>query len=135
MMETKQKIILYVDDDEDDRELLTDAIQQANSDIEIVLAKNGLEALDYLLRQKKGGDPLPGLIVLDLNMPFLGGKETFQQLKADPDLQNVPIIVFTSSERPADKALFDQLGIEYIVKPTSVRHIGEVVNHLLEVCC
>lgn len=134
-MAEKQKFILYVDDDEDDRELLRDAVQKANPDVEMALAENGLEALDFLSALKQKGERLPCLIVLDINMPFLDGKETFERLKKDAVLQAVPVIVFSSSEKPADKILFNDLGIEFFTKPSDIPHMGRIVNHMISVCC
>lgn len=134
-MKEKQKIILYVDDDADDRELLADAIHIADPAMEVKLAENGLKALEYLQTIKDTDDGLPCLIVLDLNMPFLDGKETFERIKKDTALQAVPVIVFSSSEKPQDKAMFNRLGIDYFTKPSSISYMGEIVNHMISVCC
>jgi CheY-like chemotaxis protein len=134
-MADKQKIIMYVDDDEDDRELLTDAIQQTNPEVEVILTTDGLEALQYLVTQKSAGARLPSLVVLDLNMPLLDGKATLEGLRADPVLRELPVIIFSSSERPADRIFFNELGIDYFIKPTSLPEIADIVNHMVNACC
>jgi CheY-like chemotaxis protein len=102
--------------------------------VEVALVNNGLEALDYLSARNEFNSQLPNLIVLDINMPFLDGRETFERIKRQQRLRNVPIIVFSSSEKPADKQLFNSLGIEYFVKPTSLSYMTQIVNHMIEIC-
>lgn len=133
-MMADHKIILYVDDDADDREFLKEAIQRTNPEVEVALANNGLEALDYLSARKESNSQLPCLIILDINMPFLDGRETFERIKKEQRLRQVPVIVFSSSEKPADKQLFNSLGIEYFTKPTSLSYMNEIVAHMINVC-
>jgi CheY-like chemotaxis protein len=134
-MTDKQKLIMYVDDDEDDREILASAIKEANPEVDVVLAQNGLEALDCLASMKAANEKLPCLIVLDINMPFLDGRETYERLKQDIRFQQVPVIVFSSSEKPQDKALFNELGIEFFTKPSDISYMSRIVNHMISVCC
>lgn len=134
-MKAKQKIILYVDDDADDRELLAEAIHEASPEMGVLLAENGLKALECLKGIKETQETSLCLIVLDLNMPFLSGRETFEKIKEDKTFQGVPIIVFSSSEKPQDKTLFQQQGIEYFTKPSSITYMGQIVDHMISVCC
>jgi len=129
-MGTTQKTILYVDDDEDDVELLSDAIRKINPDINIAIAKNGVEALEYLHAMHK----LPCLIVLDMNMPYLDGKQTFQKIRDNPPSQNVPVVVYTSSSNPSDKSLFDSLGIDFITKPHNFSLMSKVAQQIISKC-
>jgi CheY-like chemotaxis protein len=133
-METNSKLILYVEDDADDQEFLCDAIAKQTSDVKVILAENGLKALDCLSELKERKSQLPDLIVLDINMPFLDGKETFEKIKEDKALQKVPIIVFSSSSRPNDKAMFNSLGIEFFTKPTDMSYFDTIVSHMIKVC-
>ena len=126
------KLILYVDDDEDDRDLLTDAIQKVNPEVEVKLAQNGLEALKFLEEVKSSR--LPCLIILDLNMPVLDGKETYMRIKNDETLQMVPVVIFTSSEKPAEKTSFVKLGAEYYTKPGHFAHLFDIANHMVSMC-
>jgi CheY-like chemotaxis protein len=132
-MVQNEKTILYVDDDEDDQEFLMEAIKEVNPNVEVVLAGNGIEALDYL-DTVKDTFKLPNLIILDINMPYLNGKETFERIKNDLRLQNIPVIFFTSSENPNDRALFNKLGIEYITKPSNASYLNKIARHMLKVC-
>ncbi len=132
-MKTECKSILYVDDDPDDREFLFNAIKNINPDIEVILADNGLAALDYLKNIKNKKD-LPGLIVLDLNMPLLDGRETLKRIKDDPMLSSLKIVVFTTGENPNEKQSFNELGIQYISKPFNIQFLHSIANQMIEIC-
>lgn len=131
---TREKLILYVDDDQDDREFLLEAVRSTDPEVKVIIAENGLEALRFLDSVKHTSDALPCLIVLDLNMPFLDGKETFSRLKQDGKLQSVPVIVFSSSEKPDDKAMFNRQGIEYFTKPSDISGFRSIISHFVQVC-
>lgn len=119
---------MIIDDDEDDIEIFSDALRNQDPAVEITVAENGLKALSLL------NDKQPCLIVLDLNMPILDGKETFHQIKANPQFEKVPVIIFTSSANPADKKTFDELGISFITKPNSVADINHAAATMLTHC-
>ena len=133
-METYPKVILYVEDDPDDSEFLCDAISRQDPDVKVILAENGLKALDCLFALKDTHAQLPSLIVLDINMPFLDGKQTFERIQKDEELQAVPIIVLSSSSKPGDKALFNSLGIEFFTKPCDLSYFDSMVSHMIDVC-
>jgi CheY-like chemotaxis protein len=133
-MTGKKKCILYVDDDSDDREIFEQAIHEENQDAEVVCAENGWEALHYLKAHSSDSGSLPCLIVLDINMPYMDGKETLNRIKEDVRLQHVPVVIFTSSEKPADKNLFKELGIEMISKPSNYNVMGRIAQRMLGFC-
>jgi CheY-like chemotaxis protein len=133
-MTIDKKTILYVDDDADDRDLLTDAIAHADPEVNVVLSENGLEALTYLEKLKENGDIFPGLIILDLNMPYMDGKTTFEKLRSDKDMQGIPVVVLTSSEKGADKILFNSMGIAFHSKPTTVPGLELIANQMIRFC-
>lgn len=132
-MKRERTTILYVEDDEDDREFFSDAINKVNPAVDLVMVVNGQEALDYLDRLSSEAPGHPSLIVLDLNLPFVDGKEVFQRIRQDSSLNVIPVIVFSSGDHPGDKALFSQLGIEYINKPTNISHMSTIATHMLDV--
>lgn len=133
-MTADKKTILYVDDDADDRELLTDAITHADPDVNVVVSENGAEALTYLGGLKNSGTSLPGLIILDLNMPYMDGKTTFEKLRSDKDMQDIPVVVLTSSEKVADKVHFTNIGVEFHTKPTTLSGLELIVNQMIRFC-
>lgn len=132
-MQNEEKTILYVDDDVDDRELLRDAIQQVAPELKIAFSENGLEALK-LLDAKKETQSLPCLIVLDLNMPYLNGKQTFERIKADELLNRIPVVVLSSGQNPADKLWFSNEGITYFSKPVDVTIMEGIASHIADLC-
>ncbi len=129
-----RKIILYVDDDADDRDLLSDAVLGQDPQAQIDEAKNGVEAIKYLINTIQTGSTLPCVIVLDLNMPFMDGRETFEKLKADPVLNKVPVVILTTSPSPHDKAYFDKKGIELMIKPNHISYLDPIARSILQYC-
>ena len=127
------KTILYIDDDADDREFLSDAIKSADPAVEVKTATNGKEALDYLDRSKESNPPC--LIVLDLNMPVMDGKQTFSEIRKDTNYHQIPLVIFSSSEKPSDKKMFNDLGVEYYSKPTNIHYLSELANKFVTMCC
>lgn len=132
-MNPGEKIILYVDDDSDDRELLSTFMQQVAPELKVTLSENGLKALE-LLNERKDTKSLPCLIVLDLNMPFLNGRQTFERIKADPQLNYIPIVILSSGENPSDKSWFRDKGIPYFRKPSEFSAMEGIASHLADLC-
>lgn len=108
------KRILLVDDDADDQLIFTDAIREVTGDFQCITANNGLEAMVHLRTLK----PVPSLIFIDLNMPFMNGFECLRQIKADSKFSPIPVIVFTTSDNPADKELTKKLGAAMFLTKT-----------------
>ena len=77
---------------------------------------------------------MPCLIVLDLNMPYLDGKKTFEKIKTNPALENIPVVIFTSSQNPNDKNFFNNAGIELITKPYDFSFMHSIAQRLLNHC-
>ena len=99
-------IILLADDDEEDRMLTRDALHESRLANQLRFVENGEELMDYLKRRGAWSDPSssprPGLILLDLNMPKKDGREALKEIKADPDLRRIPIVVLTTSKEEED---------------------------------
>lgn len=123
--------VLCVDDDRDDLLDITTALQQANPALHTVVAYNGLEALEYLRKAKVSGN-LPRLIITDINMPLMDGKQTITALKADPQLAKIPVVVFSTSTSGVDKAFFSRFGVPMATKPYHYRDIIRVVQTMLK---
>ena len=125
------KQILIVEDDLDDREILEESIGKADSSMQLKFTENGADALEYLCDLKNNKLPLPRLIILDLNMPYIDGLQTYKRLHADDVLNNIPVAVFTSSQNPNDKELFERMGIAFITKPYSLDKMNDIVRRML----
>ena len=96
--------ILLADDDEEDRMLACDALAESRLSNDIACVTDGEDLMDYLYRRGKYAPPFdaprPGLILLDLNMPKKDGREALREIKTDPDLRQIPVVVLTTSRRP-----------------------------------
>src|SRR5580704_8274419 len=113
--------ILMVEDDPRDVELTLTALEEYNLANEVVVARNGEEALDYLFCRgeyaTRSGDN-PAVMLLDLKLPKVDGLEVLQQVKADEKLKMIPIVVLTSSHEERDMVTSYKLGVNaYVVKP------------------
>lgn len=126
------RIVLCVDDDPDDREIIRNAIFNIDPSYNIAYATNGKEALQYLLRAKE--NELPCLIILDINMPVMDGKQALVEIKKDKKLREVPIVVFTTSNHPADQNFCKKYGVELLTKPTNFKQITVEAERLLQHC-
>ncbi|SHK36767.1 response regulator [Rhodothermus profundi] len=117
-------IILLADDDPDDRLLTIRALKRSRLRNEIYTVEDGEELMDYLYRRGPYADPSrsprPGLILLDLNMPRKDGREALQEIKSDPALRRIPIVVLTTSDAEADILRSYDLGVNaFITKPVT----------------
>jgi CheY-like chemotaxis protein len=116
--------ILMADDDEDDQMLVADALRQAGILNPLRFFANGEELMSYLHRREEGASlplaPRPGLLLLDLNMPRKGGREALREIKADPRLRSIPVVVLTTSGMQDDVDLSYALGANsFISKPVT----------------
>jgi CheY-like chemotaxis protein len=125
--------ILYIDDDPDDRLLLQEAVQLINGRHRLLEALDGEEGLAQL-EQMKNNNELPCLIVLDINMPRLDGRQTLNRIRKDVRLSNIPIVIFSTSDSLMDRRFFQDKNVEYITKPVDFDHLVEVATRLLEFC-
>ncbi|MDJ1468291.1 response regulator [Cytophagaceae bacterium DM2B3-1] len=131
----KSVIILIADDDEEDRMLLKDAFEESHLLNEIYFVDDGEELTDYLYRKGQYTNPLlsprPGMILLDLNMPKKDGREALREIKANPELRTIPIIVLTTSRAEEDIIRSYDLGVNsFITKPVTFKSLIEVVQML-----
>ena len=129
----RKPVILYAEDDPDDRELLREALKGKGVEHEVVETANGREALLYL-RSSKGIQNPPSLILLDLNMPVLNGRETLAIIKSEPDTAAIPVVVFTTSSSPLDKEFCNRFSVEMITKPSSPAELDTVAERLFTYC-
>lgn len=126
--------ILLADDDEDDRMMATEALEEAGVENPLVCVEDGVELLDYLFGTGPHAEqppPLPGLILLDLNMPRMDGREALARIKADTNLRLIPIVVLTTSQAEEDVFRTYDLGVNsFITKPITFDGLVEVMTLL-----
>lgn len=122
--------ILIVDDDEDDRDLFCDAVHDIEPSLHCILARDGQEAL---LGLRLADFPKPNLIFLDLNMPRVNGLQCLRELKSDRSLQDIPVVMYTTSKVNEQKETCLRLGaIRFITKPTKFTALREAVADVLD---
>lgn len=135
-MITKTSIlILMADDDEDDVLLTQKALKQGKLLNDLHCVQDGEELMDYLLHRGVYTDasqaPRPGVILLDLNMPRKDGREALKEIKSNPDLKDIPIVVFTTSKAEEDIYRSYKLGVNsFITKPVTFERLIEVMQML-----
>ena len=121
----KPAVILLAEDDPGDQELTRRALEHSRIRNELYIVEDGEEALDYLFRRGKyenpTSSPKPDLMLLDLNMPKMDGKQLLKQMRADPTLRRIPVVALTTSRQESDIIRTYDLGANsYIVKPVDM---------------
>ncbi len=130
----KAVTILMADDDEDDRDLTREALQNSRLANEMRFVVDGQDLMDYLRREGSYSDPAadaprPGIILLDLNMPKKDGREALAEIKADAALRSIPVVVLTTSKDEEDVFRTYDLGVSsFITKPVTFAGLVEVMK-------
>jgi CheY-like chemotaxis protein len=136
--------LLIADDDQDDRYMIREALEESRVTNDIRFVVDGEELMDYLLRRGRyrdpGNSPRPGLILLDLNMPKKDGREALREIRAHAELSTIPVVVLTTSKTEEDILRSHELGASaFISKPVtfeglveSLRDIGQYWVQIVE---
>lgn len=137
MMATESITILMADDDPDDRLLLEDALEEVHLSNNFAFVEDGVELMDYLRRKgdftNLQGTPLPGLILLDLNMPRKDGRQALKEIKSDSALRRIPVVILTTSKAEEDILRTYDLGANsFIVKPVTFDKLVDIVRQLTD---
>lgn len=132
-MLTEPRTVLCVDDDPDDQMLVLDTIKQINSSLRVASALNGVEALRFLEEGKRNGG-LPCLVLLDINMPLMDGKQALTHIRRDRALDEVNIVMFTTSSARLDQAFCEQHGVPFVTKPINQKGLEDTIRRLLSAC-
>ena len=126
---TYAKKILYADDDLDDKTWVSEATQLLNYQLDIDFVENGRQVFEYL---EKLIEEMPALIVLDLNMPELDGRQTLKKLKNNSKYKNIPVVIVTTSSNKIDVDFCNRFGASlYLVKPDSHAEWQLIVKQLM----
>ncbi len=131
----KPAVILLVEDDPGDQELTRRALEEGKIRNELYIVQDGEEALDYLYRREQYANPddapRPDLILLDLNLPKLNGKQVLEKIRQDPDLRRLAVVVLTTSRHEEDVLRSYDLGVNsYINKPVDLTQLTRLVHAL-----
>jgi len=118
--------VLYVDDDPDDRQIFLEAIRSIDENLSCATAKDGLQALSYL-----GSNALPDIIFLDINMPLMNGKTCLAEIRANKNTSDLPVIIFTTSTDPREKAECKKIGAtDFILKPVTFLQMQQTLRSI-----
>lgn len=124
------KFVLYADDDTDDKSWVTEACHAIGVSPELVFVENGRQVLEYLSQNSPA--EFPSLIVLDLNMPELDGRQTLKWLKTHPRYQTIPVAIVTTSTNRIDRDVCQKLGASlFLIKPDTHTGWQAVVQHFI----
>ena len=131
----KTAVILLVEDDLGDQKLTKQSLKGDKIGNELRMVSTAEEAFEYLEKGKRNEPecPLPDLILLDLNMPGMGGKDFLKQLKTDPDLDSIPVVILTTSD--SDKDVLESFQLQasgYIQKPANLEGFRQAMNDLTD---
>jgi CheY-like chemotaxis protein len=122
-------LVLFIDDDPDDYDLFCHGLKIVNDKAECLYVQDGLEALNLLNNELT---ILPDYIFLDVNMPLMGGEECLQEIKKNPDLQDIPIIVYSTTSDLVERGNLRRLGAAaFVVKPAKFNDLVDVLRKVL----
>ena len=124
-------IVLYAEDDIDDANYIRKVFAEKHANINLVVVSNGSDALDFL---KQLGEQKISLIILDINMPKMDGREALVRIRSMKRFQNVPTILFTTSAMEPDKKFARSYHAEYIRKPAMIHQMDAIVDHFINIC-
>ena len=135
MEEREPVVILLAEDDPDDRLLTVRALKKNRLANEIKWVEDGEDLMDYLYHRGSYGppnnSPRPGLILLDLNMPRMDGREALQKIKADAELRRIPVVVLTTSQAELDILQSYDLGVNaFVTKPVTFEGLANAIKVL-----
>jgi CheY-like chemotaxis protein len=127
--------VLLADDDEDDCLLVKEAFAENRLRSDLRFVSDGAQLMDYLRRRNRFSDPeispCPALILLDLNMPRMDGREVLREIKADPRLRRIPVVVLTTSQEQRDIVRSYDLGASsFITKPVTFHELVDIIRSL-----
>jgi CheY-like chemotaxis protein len=129
----KQPIILYVDDDPDDQLMFLETTREIDARVRVACAMNGVEALRFLERVKETVHEHPSLVLMDINMPMMNGKEALVKLKSDPVLRAIPVVMFTTSSHDGDRSFCLEKGAaDFVTKPFSNDVLRNTIRNFLK---
>ena len=128
----RSRYIIFADDDADDLELITSFFKQYNRNINVLEFKDGKEVLKFL--DDFAINAMPILIVLDINMPRLNGKETLAAIRKNPKYQFIPVVIYTTSSSNVDEDFCRQFGASWVSKSPTIEGVKQVAKVLAEFC-
>lgn len=121
--------ILYIDDDQDDLMIFGDSIGKLYPGITVITAESGEEGMAMLKNMEQDGQPFPSLVVLDMNMPRMDGRQVLQEIKRR--WNEIPVVIFTTSSNQLDIEFCKRFGTECITKPMNYKNLNNTIQLLV----
>jgi len=131
MSAPQPKSVLHLEDDKDDQQMLKEVLTSINPDLHIHTAGSGDEGWN-LLQHLRSSDRLPHLVIVDLNMPGMDGKQFIKKVKSDDVFTPIPLVIFTTSSSPMDRLFAESVGVKLFTKPLSEPEFFESVKVIVE---
>jgi CheY-like chemotaxis protein len=133
MNEPQKHIIIYADDDPDDLELVKESFADFANNVKVITFPDGAQAISYLSRQT-ASDPTPCLIILDVNMPIMDGKQALVRIGEMERFNSVPVVLFTTSSLPSDKTFAELYNAGFMTKPLHLQQMEKITDSFIEHC-
>jgi DNA-binding response OmpR family regulator len=128
-----KNIVVYADDDLDDLELVQDAFARFATNVEVICFSESSAAFSYLMARNPL-DPGPCLVILDINMPVMSGKDILVRLRQTDVFASLPVVLFTTSSQPQDKAFAERYGAGFVTKPLDVKQMEIITDQFIGHC-
>lgn len=128
-----KSLVLYADDDPDDRTLIQQAFKTYSHTVELKTFEDGVCLLQYI-NNAPMSEPLPCLIILDINMPRLDGKEVLAELRSKTEFEGIPVILFSTSTLPSEKEFAKSFNAGFITKPLYTEQMYFLVDRMIDHC-
>ena len=128
-----KNIVLYADDDSDDLELVQESFSLYSNNVEVITVPDGSQALSYLHRLTDN-DPTPCLIILDINMPVINGKDVLKKIRELNRFESVPVVLFTTSSLPMDEMFAKKYNAGFVTKPLDVAQMEMITEVFIDHC-
>jgi CheY-like chemotaxis protein len=129
----KSRYIIFADDDADDLELITGFFKQFNREVNVLEFKDGKEVLKFLDDFALNASA-PILIILDINMPRMNGKETLMAIRSHPNYQHIPVMLYSTSNNKADQQFCQKFNASWIIKPSNIDGVKQVAKVIADFC-
>ena len=131
LQSNRKPVVLIAEDDLDDKLILQVAFREFEDALDLVFVKDGEELMEYLLHQDSS--PRPVVILLDLNMPKVDGRQALVEIKRRPDLTDIPIVIWTTSNEDDDRVFCAQRGVaDYVTKPSDFIEMDAVIKNIVK---
>ena len=129
----KKSIVLYADDDQDDIELVVESFRRFSQNVDVYTFENGAELLSFA-ENLTPEDTSPCLVILDINMPMVNGKQTLLRLKKIEAFKRVPLVLFSTSSMGSDKTFAESNGAAFVTKPLNIKQMEAIIEQFIDFC-